>query len=63
MERVWGREEAYTGFWWGDLSERYHLEDPDVEERILLRWVFRKWDMGACTGSIWLRVGTCGGNM
>jgi len=22
------------------------LEDPDVDGRILLRWFFRKWDVG-----------------
>jgi hypothetical protein len=34
--------EAYTEFWWGNLRERYHLVDPDVDGRIILRWVFRK---------------------
>jgi len=28
-----GRGEAYTEFWWGDLRERHHLGDPDVDER------------------------------
>ena len=36
----------YTGFWWGNLGEKDHLEDPDVDGRIILRWVFRKWDGG-----------------
>jgi hypothetical protein len=31
------RGEAYTGFWWGNLRERGHLEDPDVDGRIILR--------------------------
>jgi len=26
--------------------------------RIILRWIFRKWDVGAWTGSIWLSIGT-----
>jgi hypothetical protein len=25
-----------------------------------LKWIFRKWDVGACTGSIWLRIGKGG---
>jgi len=30
--------------------------------RIIVRWVFRKWDVGAWTGSIWLRIGRGGGH-
>jgi len=36
---------------------------PDVGERIILRWIFRKWDVGAWTGSSWLRIGTGGGHV
>jgi len=38
-----GTTEAYTGFWWGDLRERDHLEEPHIDGRIILRWIFRKW--------------------
>ena len=41
-----GRGEAYTEFWWGNLRERDHLGDPDIDGMILLRWIFRKWDVG-----------------
>jgi len=58
-----GRSEVYTGFWWGNLRERGHLEDPGIDERIILRWIFRKWDVEAWTGSIWLRIGTGGGHL
>jgi len=37
-----GRGEACTGFWWRNLKEREHLEDPGVDRRIILRWIFRK---------------------
>jgi hypothetical protein len=34
----------HTGFWWGTLSERDHLEDPGLDGRIKLRWSFQKWN-------------------
>jgi hypothetical protein len=38
--------EACTGFWWGNLKKREHWGDPGVDGRIILRWVFRTWEMG-----------------
>ena len=40
----------YTGFWWGNLKERDYIEDPGIDGRIILRWIFRRWDAGAWTG-------------
>jgi hypothetical protein len=36
------RGEAHTGFWWGGLRERDHLEGLDVDERIILKGIFKK---------------------
>jgi len=44
MWHVWGRGEWCTGFWWGNLRERDHWGDPDADGRIILRWIFRKWE-------------------
>ena len=56
---TYGREE-YTGLWWRNLRERDNLEDSGVDGRIILTWIFRKWDVGVWTGLIWLRIGTGG---
>ena len=36
----------YTGFWWGNLREGDHWGDPGVDGRIILGWIFGKWDVG-----------------
>ena len=53
----------YAGFWWGNPRERNHLKDPGVDERIILRWIFRKIDGRARRGLIWLRKGTGDGHL
>jgi len=63
MWHIWGRREVYAGFWWGNLRERDHLKDPGVDGRIILRRIFRKWDVRVWTGSSWLRIGTGGGHL
>jgi hypothetical protein len=58
-------EEVLTVFWWENLRERDLLGDLGFDGRILLRWIYRKWDGrgGARTGLIWLRIETGGGHL
>jgi hypothetical protein len=35
-----------VGFWWGDLREGDLLGDQGVDRRIILKWMFKKWDGG-----------------
>jgi hypothetical protein len=46
------QREVYTGFWCENVRERDHLEDPGVNGRIILRWIFKNWSMGVWTKSI-----------
>jgi hypothetical protein len=37
------RGKECTGFWWGNLRERDHWEDPGVDGKIILKWILSKW--------------------
>jgi hypothetical protein len=45
-------ESSIQGFGGGNLRVRDHLEDADVDGMVILRWIFRKWDVGVWTESI-----------
>jgi len=45
------------------LRKRDQLEDPGIDCRIILRWIFRKWGEGVWAGSMWLRTGAGGGHL
>ena len=54
-----GEERCKQGFRGGDSRERNHLVEPGVDGKVILRWIFMKWDVLL----IWLRIGTCGGHV
>ena len=68
---IWTGHVAWTGDKRGVNSELVgkpegeveHLEGPGADGRIILRWIFRKWDVGLWIGSSWLRIGTVGGHL
>jgi len=39
-------DENFIGFWWGNLKKRAQLEESGIDGRVILRWIFRKWDVG-----------------
>jgi len=47
---------VHTVFWLIDLRERYHFEEHGVDRRIILKFIFKKWDGDAWTGLSWLRT-------
>jgi len=42
-----GGEEVYTGFWWGHIKDRCHLEDLGIDGMIILKWILNTWDREA----------------
>jgi hypothetical protein len=58
-----GMGEACTGFWWENLRERDYWGDPGVDGKIILRWIFRKWDVGVWTGLRCLRIEAVAGQL
>jgi hypothetical protein len=58
-----GRGELCIVFWWGNLREGNSWGDRGVDGRIMLGWIFKKWDVGVRTGLGWLRIGTGAGRL
>jgi hypothetical protein len=40
LQHVWVIGEMHTVLWWTKLRERDHCEDPGVDGRIILKWMF-----------------------
>jgi hypothetical protein len=57
-----GEGEVCIGLWWGNLRERDRWGDPGVDGRIILKWIFKRWDVGVRTGLGWLRIGQVAGD-
>jgi hypothetical protein len=57
---MWERRGLYSVLM-GNPSGRDHMGDPGVDRNIILKWIFRRWEVGVWTGLIWLRIGTGGG--
>jgi hypothetical protein len=58
-----GERRGVNGVLVGKPEGKNHWGDPDVDGRIILRLIFRKWDVGVWTGLSWLRIETGGGHL
>jgi hypothetical protein len=47
----------------GKPERKRPLGRPRYRWRIILRWIFRNWDVGVWTRSSWLSIGTGGGHL
>jgi len=46
-------------FWWADLREGDHFEDAGLDGRIILEWIYKRWNLK--TGLIWFWIGAGSG--
>jgi len=58
---LWGRGVACTG--WGNVGERHQWGETDVDGRIILRRIFREYDVVVWTGLSWFRIRPAGGHL
>jgi hypothetical protein len=61
MWHEWERGEVQTGLWSGDLRERDDIEHLGIDGRIILKWIFKKWDGEAWTRLLLVSAGAGGG--
>jgi len=45
------------------MRRRDRLGEPGLDWKVMLRWIFKKWDVGVWNGPSWLKVGTGGGHL
>jgi hypothetical protein len=47
----------------GKPDGKKHWGDPGVDGRMILRWIFKKQNVGILTGLSWLKIETVGGKL
>jgi len=46
MQHVWGERRGVYRVLVGNRRERDTIEDQGIDGRVMLKWVFKKWDGG-----------------
>jgi len=62
MWHVLGQERCIQSLG-GRTEKRDHLEDPGVDGKIILKWIFKTWGGKSWNGLIWLGIGAIGGRL
>jgi len=57
---MWGGE-WHAEFWWEKPEGRNHLEELEVDGKMVLKRIFKTLDGNAWIGLIQIRIGTVGG--
>ena len=39
------------------------MDDPGIDGKIILRWIYRRWDVSSLPGLSCPRIGTAGGHL
>jgi hypothetical protein len=53
---------VHRGFWCENLREGDHFDYPSADGKMILKWIFKKWDGGRTwAGYLWHRRGTDSG--
>ena len=55
-----GEERGCIGSWWGNRKEGDNWRELGVDGLVILGRIYRKWDVGICTGLGWPRIETGG---
>jgi len=50
---TYGERRGVKSVWWGNMRKREQLEEPGVDGRIILRWIFRV----VSGGMDWIELG------
>jgi len=58
-----GERRGVYRVWVGKPEGKRQLGEPGVGRRIIVRWIFKKWDVGTWNGVSWLRIGTGAGHL
>jgi len=58
---TYGNKRGAYSVLWEDLTDRDHLKYLDKDGKVILKWIFKKWDGKVWTVLLCIRIGIAGG--